>query len=86
MFAILITNQNMPKIVQEELLPTSILRAIQIYLAKRERWYLIRGYVTLWGNLEPWALLPAWILERRYDIDPDKIKTEWSQIVRKESP
>lgn len=87
MFAIEITTENMPKIQECEALQKHNEDTLNAYLANYEkrgkRWYAIRGYVTRQGRVQDFAILPAYVFENEFEYDPDKIKTDWDQIVRK---
>jgi|KBSMisStandDraft_5_1062788.scaffolds.fasta_scaffold777574_1 hypothetical protein len=86
MFAILISEENMPEIAQSELLDEQLVYDISLYLNRPRPWYLVRGYVPPRGPLVDWTILPAYSLAQNFDYDPETIKTSWSQLVRKESP
>lgn len=86
MFAILISEENMPDIADSGVFDKQPVSNVSLYLNRPRPWYFIRGYVTLRGTLDEWAVLPAYMLEETFDYDPDKIKTDWTNLVRKESP
>lgn len=83
MFAILISEENMPKI--QEVLDTSVrpLHTVDMYIRHPADWYFIQGYIPYIGAPEPLAILPGYVFETNFEYDPDKIKTDWDQIVRK---
>lgn len=85
MFAILISEKNLPIIKehQDELSPSLGHFYDKPYLASLVDWYYIRGYVTEKGALESWAAYPEEYFTRKFDYNPEKIKTDWDQIVRK---
>lgn len=88
MFAIKITEENMEKIKEAmPMLHGPYLRAIEAkYMDRRVPWYFIRGYVDQRGRLHLFNLLPVFILDQHFEIDTEKAKTDWDQIVRKETP
>lgn len=82
MFAIEITIQNMPKIRQYEKMSDEDKANLELYLRSPKVWYLVTGYVPRRGPLIDWIILPANILDKCYDYNPLRIKTNWDQIVR----
>lgn len=86
MFAILISEDNLKKILESDSVPHENRTALEYFLRHREDWYIITGYVTRFGSFESYAILPGYVFRPTFDYDPEKIKTEWNQIVRKESP
>jgi hypothetical protein len=87
MFAILISEENLPRIAEhQETLDPSLAHFIEKpYLSSRVNWYYIRGYVSEVGKPESWAALPEHYLIRGYEFDAEAVKTDWDQIVRKET-
>lgn len=85
MFAIQISTETAPKISQSDALSSTDKDMIaKLYLAPRRfAWYLITGYVDHHGGVRDWAVLPEPTFVRHFDFEPEKIKTDWSQIVRK---
>lgn len=83
MFAILIAEDNMPKIVQRNVLAEKNLHGMKLFLGSSKAWYLITGYVNERGAVLPWAILPAHKFETQFEFDESKIMTDWDQIVRK---
>lgn len=85
MFGILMNDSNIEKIVehQKTLTPTEAHLAPDLYLNRGNDWYYIRGYVDSNGRAGTWAAYPAHVFVKTFDFDPDKIKTDWDQIVRK---
>lgn len=87
MFAILATQENMPKIAEVETIRTHDRNYIERYYVNSQKdWYVVRGYVSLRGNVHDWSIFPAEYFRRYYDYDPEKIQTDWAQAVRKERP
>lgn len=84
MFAILISNETMPKINEVEVLSDSFKTVLgSLYCNKRIDWYLITGFVTERGGIMPWNILPAFVFIPKFEHDEEKIKTDWDIIVRK---
>jgi hypothetical protein len=85
MFAILIAHDNMPKI--EEHLndenPTIPWMITELNANSNRDWYFVTGYVKRSGEFINWTILPAYVVENNFEYDPDKINTDWDQIVRK---
>lgn len=82
MFAILIKSENVPKI-RESGLSDDLLVAMVIALTSRKNWYAVTGYIKRNGEFIGSTVLPAFVIEEHFEYDPDKIKTDWDQIVRK---
>lgn len=83
MFAILISDETMPKIRQVEKLNDHDKESIQRYYCNRRvDYYFITGYVTRYEKFIPWTVLPAVAFVPNFDHDPEKIKSDWVQIVR----
>jgi hypothetical protein len=83
MFAILISNENMPKILESVTPTTDHHPDFQIFLNSEKTWYLVTGWVGTRGDVIDWTIMPAYMLEEKFEYDPNKIKTDWDQIVRK---
>jgi hypothetical protein len=81
MFAIQLSEENVPKILErgfEE-------RDFETYLGlTRVVAFFISGYVDRMGKVHPFGIVPFYILVRDFEFDPEAIKTDWDQIVRKE--
>lgn len=81
MFAILISEENMPKILESrDDLSGSTTRWLATLFEKQ--WWFITGYVDLKGAVHDWSVLPASYTTRYFEYDPIKIQTDWDQIVR----
>lgn len=85
MFAILISPDTRDKIEQHDVFDPE-LTDLDIFLKAKAQWYFITGYVSARGEVVDWAAEPAYIFEKKFDYDADKIKTDWVQAVKKESP
>lgn len=83
MFAIQITEENMPQILESVSPKDPDVHYINTFLANRAEWYVITGYVSRFGKFHDWVILPAYVLVSNYEYDKDKIRTTWDQIVRK---
>lgn len=85
MHAIQITEENMAKIVESNGLTEKDKASIGRYYARNQRhtWYFIRGYVTQRGKHIDWCVLPAANFEHGFEFSPEKIRTDWDQVVRK---
>lgn len=83
MFAIQITEENMPEILNSlpQIREENVM--LDMYARHTRDWFIIRGFVPHIGSMTDWAILPAYILKLKYEYDPNKIKTDWDQIVRK---
>lgn len=80
MFAILISEQNMDKIL-ERVTPTPERHPdFNFYLKRERKYYVITGYVTEMGRVIDWVVLPDFLL-KHYEHDKNKIETDWDQIV-----
>lgn len=83
MHAILISEENADKIAESEVVSHCPLHTIYVYRNNIKNWYLISGYVDREGRYFDFATLPQYILDRNFEYDADKIRTDWDQIVRK---
>lgn len=83
MFAILISEENVSKIDQVEFLTDKDKTAVRQYLRSKFCWYFVRGYIGVRGELHDWTVIPHYLLRQSFEYDPDKIITDWDQIVRK---
>ena len=85
MFAIVVSDETMPKIRQSSQLTDKDKSAVEQYCLNRPRskYYVITGYVTRRGMVMNWTFLPHHLFEKNFEFDPEKIKTDWDQIVRK---
>ena len=83
MFAILISEENMPKIEKEAPTRPYLIESVRSYLGLSADWYFVTGYVDHKGRFKPSTVLPAYIIDENFEYDPVKIKTDWDQIVRK---
>jgi hypothetical protein len=83
MFAILITFENLPKILEHQQTVTLPHLYEEVYLESSRPWYYVRGFVGEGGKFAEWACLPEYVLVRDFEFDPHKIKSDWDQIVRK---
>lgn len=82
MHALLIAVQNVEKI-QEFLADTKDADLdLGPYLRHKNAWYIIRGFVPYLGAPIDFGILPAHILESRFEYDAVKILSDWDQIVR----
>ena len=85
MFAIEITQENLPKIQEAQADMNDVDFDLDLYLKSPKTWYTIRGYVGPFGRV--WthnlAVLPKNVFDECYEYDPVKIRTDWDQIVRK---
>jgi hypothetical protein len=83
MFAILISEENRCEIETSGVLQFREIDTIDVYMRASSQYVLVRGWTTPRGEFKPWTVLPLYILEESYDYDPNKIKIDWDQIVRK---
>lgn len=84
MFAILISQENMPKIEKfKERFAGEVDFQTSMYLNSNSLWYFVTGYYDRRGRTLDWTILPAYVLEEDFEFDAEKIRTEWDQIVRK---
>lgn len=83
MFALLINSDNLEKISQVYDISEKDMAEIRIFTISSLKWYLVRGYVSLRGEPQDWVILPEYIIHNKYEYDPEKIDTDWDQIVRK---
>lgn len=83
MHAILISEDTLPKIDEVDKLNDRDKASIRrYYVNRRVDYYFITGYVTKYEKFIPWTILPALAFTQYFDHDPEKIKTDWVQIVR----
>lgn len=89
MFGILISSENVQQILthQMTLKDTEPMCDPMLYLrntqATGKNWYYIRGYLgEVNNNVISWMVLPAYMFEKKFDYNKDKIKTDWDIIVR----
>lgn len=83
MFAILITEENLPKIRETGLLSQGDEYSLDVYLRSFADWYFVRGYVPLRGEVWDHTVLPRYVLHENFQIDLNKAATDWDLIVRK---
>jgi hypothetical protein len=84
MFAILIAPTNLPKLLENHHMTESYYNhGLKPYLTQESNWYYISGFVNARGVLKDFAILPQYFLDRDFEYDPIKIKTDWDLIVRK---
>lgn len=83
MFAIEITSNNMPKILEAHHTPNEDEFDYDLFMRYKNPWYIVTGYVNRYGYVKDFAILPAYEIENNYEHDPVKIKYDWDQIVRK---
>lgn len=85
-FAILITEENLPKMAEVEGAPPNQLAYIsRYYVDHRVDWYYVTGYVSRKGGpVHPWSIFPASVFVPNNDFDPEKIKTDWTIYTRKD--
>lgn len=83
MFAILITEESMPDIIDRERahLTLNDLAFLQTCIGKSR--YFVSGFYDRRGRLGTWMMLPQHTLDKYYEYD-NKIHTDWDQIVRKQ--
>lgn len=87
MFAILISAENIPKILEDSSLAPFESEYLEMYLRRPTPWYFVRGYVPQRGEWKRgFTVLPAYIFPENFEYDPVKIQTDWDQIVRKVAP
>lgn len=84
MFAILISEENLPKIREhQETLPVSQQHILErVYLNAPSNWYYVQGVLDASQNLS-WSAIPQNFLDKLYEHDPNVIQTDWDQIVKK---
>lgn len=83
MFAILISEENLPKIQEHQAeLPKESARIYSpAYLNSNVDWYYVRGLHGIQGAGNTWGCYPQEFFSREFEYDADKIKTDWSQVV-----
>lgn len=81
MFAILISEETLPKIV-DSVSDLSLNTVTWLDTCVGKKRYFVRGYVDRRGALHPWVFLPEYYLVKFYDVDLIKAQTEWDQIFR----
>ena len=86
MFAIEITEENLPQILQTPGLTIADAQLMaDAFIAHNNDHvrYFIKGYTDRKNRLVPWTTLPEFIFVKNFDFDPEKIKTDWDIVVRK---
>lgn len=83
MFAIKLSEDNMPKIAPRLTISEFDTQILDVYLTSHNEWYVVTGYVLESGVVQDWAILPLYILDKHYDYDITVILDDWDQIVRK---
>lgn len=84
MYALLISEENL-ELLTQVVPPTTGVRPrpnYQTFIKHRVRWYLVAPYVTHYGEVQPWAVMPEYILKQDYEYDHETIDTEWTHIER----
>ena len=83
MFAIEITQENIPSIMNTLGSPTlSIALSLDKYAALKAKYYYINGYTTPRGGEPRRTVLPEYIIKENFEYDAEKIAHSWDQIVR----
>ena len=86
MFAIEINQENLALIKSQVPALAYAMHAIERFVQNKNTWYLVSGYVSnMTGSLLDWAVLPEYMLVKRFNFNPDVICHDWDQIVRKEN-
>lgn len=81
MFAIKLTEDNFPKILLTPTLSIAKAQAIsELYFHRN--YIFVAGYVDHFGRVTGWDIIPEFVFKKFFDYDPEKIKTDWDQIVR----
>lgn len=84
MFAILISEDNMPTIIDSvKSNPESNELNLETFLASARDWYFLTGYVPSTGGYSEWGILPAYIFENDFEYNPVDIKTQFDQTFRR---
>jgi len=85
MFAILISEENLPKIKEHQNSLHSLDERLYArpYHTSPVNWYYVRGYVDQKGTLVSWTCFPEELFNRLFESNAEKVKTDWDQIVRK---
>lgn len=84
MFALVISEGNMETITESGIFDVKPVSYVSLFLNREVEWVLIRGYVPDRGDIIDWGMIPMFVLEDFFDFDPDKIKYDWTNVVRKE--
>ena len=84
MFAIELSEDNLPQILQTSTLFVAEAQIMtDLYFRSPRTYYFIKDYFDRNGRQQGWGILPEFVLKDFFEYDPDKIKTDWDQIVRK---
>lgn len=88
MFAILLIEDNRETVLEHyESTPQPHPIDLDLFIRHRADWYYVRGWVNHRGQVQDFAVIPRFILTKYYEHDPDKIRTNWDQIVpKREAP
>ena len=81
MFAILIAEETLPKIICDGF--DTNRHNLNHFIRHHRNWYFIRGYVSGTGRILDWVIFPEVTLSDAFEYDPERIQTDWDQIVRK---
>lgn len=82
MFAMHINSDTIGKLMDSDI-SSHLKTALIITRSSTKSWYFVRGYVLRGGPYVGDTILPAYVVEQLFEHDPNKIKTDWDQIVRK---
>lgn len=85
MHAKLITEENIPEI-EQTVLPLQMYTSpvdLDMFAEHRGDWFIVTQYVSEYGEVADWKIIPKLVLDRSFEYDPVKIRTDWDQIVRK---
>lgn len=83
MFAIMLSEENMPVIAPRLAISEFDSQILDVYLKSHNEWYVVTGYVHDTGEVQDWAILPLYLLHKNYDYDLMTIHQDWDQIVLK---
>lgn len=84
MFAIMISQENWPKILESTNFTEKEKTAFESYFLRHtcRKWIFLRGFVSDAGKFHDWTIIPEYVLMTDFDYDRDKIQHDWDQIVR----
>lgn len=80
MFAIVLNEANLPKILQTDRLTIAEAQALADAFAARKSYVFVRGYLTqrnTHNTVQDWAIMPMFVFQENYNFDPDRIRNDW---------
>jgi hypothetical protein len=80
-FAIEFNEVTLPKILQIHGMTVKEAQGLTDVFLKKD-YVIVSGYYNDRTPLSDWEILPKYVFTETFDFNPEKIKTDWDQIVR----